>query len=65
MDLIGKELINIVEDNLVVMNLRLAQMLFLKYKIYHMFFDYWSSEEFRKTKYRTIGYAYLRFSYLG
>ena len=25
-----------------------------------MFFDYWSSKEFRKTKYRSIGYAYSK-----
>jgi hypothetical protein len=49
---------NIIEDKLGVIESQASPDVIFKNGKYHMFFDYWSSEEFRKTKYRTIGYAY-------
>lgn len=51
---------NIIEDNLCGNESQASPDVIFKNGTYHMFFDYWSSEEFRKTKYRTIGYAYSK-----
>lgn len=49
---------NIIEDKLGLTESQASPDVIFKNGKYHMFFDYWSSEKFRETKYRTIGYAY-------
>jgi|TARA_B110000971_G_C19923110_1_gene460210 hypothetical protein len=51
---------NIIEDKLGLTESQASPDVIFKNGKYHMFFDYWSSESFRKTKYRTLGYAYSK-----
>lgn len=49
---------NIIVDKLGKTESQASPDVIFKNGKYHMFFDYWSSKDFRKTKFRTIGYAH-------